>query len=216
MKLFLWKAIPLFVIPIEELKTKRIIMTAALMQKILASFVVLTVFYTAFIFAMQHDLTRKLSRSLFHLLPGIIIFSLGVSISLLFANPAFFFKNILPIKSGFAKGIVGGFVLPYIGASIRTMSIIASLVSMIDKMWFYWRNSRIYYIIRLLSIIIITIIPVNVLFKLIFINDQNVLTQATRKLNVIGAWSGSILGVVLVLLTILAIPQLFAKEKETV
>lgn len=189
-------------------------MTAALMQKILASLVILTALYSAFIFAVHYDLTRKLSRSLFHLIPGIIFFGFGIAVSILFNSPGFFFKRILPIKSGFAKGIVGKLILPYIGTSIRTMSIIASLTSLIDKMWFYWLNWRIYYIVRLICIVLITIIPVNVLFKLIFANDQATLTNSTTKLNVIGAWTGSILGVLLVLLSILAIPQLFSKNNE--
>lgn len=189
-------------------------MTAALIQKLLASLVVLTALYSTFIFAVHYDLTRKLSRSLFHLLPGIIFFGFGIAVSILFTSPDFFFKRILPLKSGFAKGIVGGVVLPYIGTSIRTMSIISSLTSLVDKMWFYWLNWRIYYLIRLVSVVLITIIPVNVLFKLIFVNDKATLTQSTNKLNVIGAWTGSILGVLLVLLTILAIPKLFSKNNE--
>ena len=110
--------------------------------------------------------------------------------------------------------MVGGYILPYISASIRTMTIIASLTSLIDKMWYYWLNWRIYYIVRLISVVLITIIPVNVLFKLIFANDQATLTNATTKLNVVGAWTGSILGVLLTLLTILAIPKLFSKQNK--
>jgi hypothetical protein len=189
-------------------------MTAALVQKILAAFVILTATYSACIFAVHYDLTRKLSKSLFHLLPGIIFFGFGIAISIVFGSPTFFFKRIFPIKSGFAKGMVGGYILPYISASIRTMTIIASLTSLIDKMWYYWLNWRIYYIVRLISVVLITIIPVNVLFKLIFANDQATLTNATTKLNVVGAWTGSILGVLLTLLTILAIPKLFSKQNK--
>lgn len=189
-------------------------MTAALFQKILASLVLLTALYSAFIFAVHYDLTRKISKSLFHLLPGIIFFGFGIAISILFNSPTFFFKRILPIKSGFAKGIVGGIILPYIGTSIRTMTIIASLISLIDKMWYSWLSWRIPYIFRLIFVVLITIIPVNVLFKLIFNNNQSVLVKATSKLNVIGAWTGSLLGVLLALLTILAIPKLFAKKQQ--
>ena len=198
----------------EEHKTKRMIMTAVLIQKLLAAFVVLTSLYLTFIFVIHYDLTRKLSRSLFHLLPGVIFLGFGIAMSILFNMPDLIFKKILPIKSGFAKGILGSIVLPYIGASIRTMSIIASLSSWIDKMWFYWLNWRIYYLIRLTSVIFITIIPGNVLFKIIFVTDKAALTKATAKLNIIGAWAGSILGVLLALITILAIPKLFAKREN--
>lgn len=189
-------------------------MTAALMQKLLASLVILTALYSTFIFAVHFDLTRRLSRSFFHLLPGIIFFTFGIAVSILFKSPVFFFKRILPLKSGFAKGIVGGVILPYIGTSIQTMSIIASLTSLIDKMWFYWLHWRIYYLARLVSVVLITIIPVNVLFQLIFVSDQVELVKATTKLNAIGAWAGSILGIVLTLLTILATPQLFSKNNK--
>ncbi len=189
-------------------------MTAVLIQKLLAAFVVLTSLYLTFIFVIHYDLTRKLSRSLFHLLPGVIFLGFGIAMSILFNMPDLIFKKILPIKSGFAKGILGSIVLPYIGASIRTMSIIASLSSWIDKMWFYWLNWRIYYLIRLTSVIFITIIPGNVLFKIIFVTDKAALTKATAKLNIIGAWAGSILGVLLALITILAIPKLFAKREN--
>ena len=198
----------------REHKTKRMIMTAVLIQKLLAAFVVLTSLYLTFIFVIHYDLTRKLSRSLFHLLPGIIFFGFGIAMSILFNSPDLIFKKILPIKSGFAKGILGNTVLPYIGASIRTMSIIASLSSWIDKMWFYWLSWRIYYLIRLASVIFITIIPGNVLFKIIFVTNQAALTKATAKLNIIGAWAGSILGVLLALITILAIPKFFAKREN--
>jgi hypothetical protein len=190
------------------------IMTAALLQKLLAAFVVLTSLYLTFIFVIHYDLTRKLSRSLFHLLPGIIFFGFGIAMSILFSTPDLIFKRILPIKSGFAKGVLGSTILPYIGASIRTMSIIASLSSWIDKMWFYWLNWRIYYLIRLASVIFITIIPGNVLFKIIFVTNQAALVKATEKLNTIGAWAGSVLGVLLALITILAIPKLFAKQEN--
>ena len=189
-------------------------MTAVLIQKLLAAFVVLTSLYLTFIFVIHYDLTRKLSRSLFHLLPGIIFLGFGIAMSILFNTPDLIFKKILPIKSGFAKGILGGTILPYIGASIRTMSVIASLSSWIDKMWFYWLNWRIYYLIRLVSVIFITIIPGNVLFKIIFVTDQAAIAKATTKLNIIGAWSGSILGVLLALITILAIPKLFEKREN--
>ncbi len=187
-------------------------MTAALMQKLLASIVVLTSLYLTFIFMVYTDLTRKISRSLFHLLPGIIFFGFGLAISILFQNPDLILKKILPIKSGFAKGILGGTVFPYIGTSVRTMSIIGSLSSLIDKMWFYWLNWRIYYLIRLVAIIFMGIIAGNVIFKIIFVTNQATLVKATTKLNTIGAWTGSLLGAVLVLLTILAIPKLFSKQ----
>ena len=191
-------------------------MTAVLLQKLLVGFVVLTTLYLTFIFVIHYDLTRTLSRSLFHLLPGIIFFGFGIAMSILFKSPELIFKKILPIKSGFAKGVLGGTILPYIGTSIRTMSIIASLSSLIDKMWFYWLNWRIYYLIRLASVIVVSIIPGNVLFKIIFVTDQTAIAKATTKLNTIGAWSGSVLGVLLVLITILAIPKIFGgKEKKS-
>ncbi len=188
-------------------------MTAALLQKILSSLVILTTVYLTFIVAVYYDLTRPIGKSLFQLLPGIIFFAFGLAISILFKSPDVLFKSILPIKSGFARSMLGGIVLPYIGTAIRTMSIIASLTSLIDKMWFYWLGWRIFYIVRLLSVILMTIIAGNVIFKIIFVADQSQLAKATAKLNVIGAWAGTILGICLVLITILAIPKIFAKKE---
>lgn len=188
-------------------------MTAALMQKILASLVILTSMYLTFIFVVHYDLTRKISPSLFHLIPGIIFFGFGIAISTLLNNPALVFKKILPIKSGFAKALLGETVLPLIGASVRTMSIIASLSSLIDKMWFYWQRKRIFFIIRLSILIALGIVAGNTLFKVIFVNDPAAITKSIAKLKLIGAWSGSVLGVILALVTILAIPKIFAKKE---
>ncbi len=187
-------------------------MTAVLLQKILASLVILTSIYLTFIFVVHYDLTRKLSPSLFQILPGIIFFSFGIAMSILFNHPDLIFKKILPIKSGFAKSILGGTILPLVGTSIRTLSIIASLSSLIDKMWFYWLRWRLYFLIRLSAIIVMAIIAGNTLFKVIFVNDQAAIARGVVKLNKIGAWSGSVLGVILALLTIMAIPQIFARK----
>ncbi len=189
-------------------------MTAVLLQKILASLVILTSAYLTFIFAVHYDLTRRLSSSIFQLLPGIIFFGFGLAISILFNHPDLIFKQILPIKSGFAKSIIGSTILPLIGTSIRTLSIIASLSALIDKMWFYWLKRRLYFIIRISAIIVMAIIAGNTLFKVIFVNDQASIARGVIKLNKIGAWSGSALGIILSLLTILAIPQIFAKKKD--
>lgn len=187
-------------------------MTAALLQKILSSLVVLTTVFFSFIVAAFYDLTRPIGRSLFQLIPGILFFGFGVAISILFKNPDLLFKNVLTIKSGFARGMLSGIIFPYIAATVRTMSIIAGFTSLIDKMWFYWLNWRMYYILRLFSIICLVIIAGNVIFKVIFETNQSKLIKAASKLNVIGAWSASGLGVILLLLTILALPKIFAKK----
>lgn len=190
------------------------IMTAALLQKIISSFVILTTVFLSYIVAVYYDLTRPIGRSIFQLVPTLLFFGFGLSISILFKNPKFLFQTILPIKSGFARSYFGDFVLPYVGTAMRTMSIIASLSAAIDKMWFYWLNWRIHYLIRLLSIICLAIIAGNVIFKMIFVTHQSQLSKATSKLNIIGAWSASTLGIILLLLTILAIPKIFAQKDD--
>lgn len=188
-------------------------MTLTLIQKLLAATVVLTSFYATFIFVLYYDLIRPISRSIFNLLPGLIIFGFGLAISMLFNSPDLIFKKMLPLKSGFAKGILGASVLPLLGASIRTLGIIASLSSIIDKLWFYWRNKRLFFLIRMVSVICLIIIAGNTLFKIIF-TDQKTVMKGINKLNTIGTWSGSILGAIAILVTLLAIPHIFSRKKE--
>ncbi len=188
-------------------------MTLALIQKLLMSIVVLTTIYTTFIFIAYHDLVRPISKSLFNLLPGIIIFGLGIAISTLFNRPDLIFQKILPLKSGFAKGILGTTVLPLVAASIRILSIIASFSALIDKMWFYWQSRRLFFLIRMISIICMIVIAGNTLFKIIF-TDQSTVAKGITKLNKIGGWSVSVLGALLLLVTIMAIPHIFSRKKE--
>lgn len=188
-------------------------MTAALVQKVLASIVVLTSLYLTFIFVVHYDLTRRINTSLFQLLPGIIFFSFGIAMSILFKSPDIIFKQILPVKSGFVKSALGATIFPLIGVSIRTMSIVASFSSLIDKMWFYWLKRRLYFLIRLICVICMTIIAGNTLFKIIFVsNDQAAITKAVSKLNAIGAWTSVIFGIILSLITIMALPHIFGKK----
>lgn len=188
-------------------------MTLTLIQKLLASLVVLTSLYATFVFVVYYDLVRPIKKSLFNLLPGLIIFGFGIAISIAIGNPDLIFKKLLPLKSGFAKGILGASVLPLVGASIRTLSIIGSLSSLIDKMWFYWRGKRLFFIIRMISVVYLIIIAGNVLFKVIF-TDQPTLIKSISKLNKIGAWSASLLGTILLLVTIMALPHIFDKKKN--
>ena len=188
-------------------------MTLSLMQKILLSNVILTSFFLTFIFVVYYDLMRKINNSLFQLLPGLIIFGFGIAVSILFGAPSLIFKQILPIKSGFAKGILGTVIFPIVAASTRTLSIIGSLSSLIDKMWFYWREKRLFFLIRMLSVICMVIIAGNTLFKII-INDQTTITKGVIRLNKIGAWSGTGLGILLFLITIMALPHIFGKKRE--
>ena len=188
-------------------------MSAALLQKLLASLVILTSIYLSFIFVVHYDLTRKINNSIFQLLPGIIFFAFGIAIGVVFKSPALIFKQVLPIKSGFVKGALSAIIFPLIGVSIQTMSVIASTSSLIDKMWFFWLKKRLFFIVRLVPLISMGIIGGNTLFKLIFATtDQAAIAKSVIKLNTIGLWTGIILGTILLLLTIMAIPHLFTRR----
>lgn len=188
-------------------------MTFSLIQKILLSNVVLTSFFLTLIFAIYYDLMRPINSSLFQLLPGIIIFGFGLAVSILFLNPALIFERILPIKSGFARGILSATIFPLVSASTRTLSIIGSLSLLIDKMWFYWRQKRLFFIIRMLGVISMIIVASNTIFKII-LTDQSTIAKSVSMFNTIGAFSGTILGIILLLLTILALPYIFGKKRE--
>jgi hypothetical protein len=188
-------------------------MTLALMQKLLMSIVVLTTIYTSLIFIAYHDLVRPISKSLFNLLPGIIIFGLGIALSTLFNRPDLIFQKILPLKSGFAKGMLGTTVLPIVAVSIRILTILGSFSALIDKMWFYWRGRRLFFLIRMISILCMIVVAGNTLFKIIF-TDQSRVVKGIAKLQKIGMWSTSILGALLLLVTIMAIPHIFSRKKE--
>ncbi len=188
-------------------------MTLALMQKLLMSIVILTTIYTSFIFIAYHDLVRSISKSLFNLLPGIIIFGLGIALSTLFNRPDLIFQKILPLKSGFAKGMLGATVLPITAVSIRILSILGSFSALIDKMWFYWRGRRLFFLIRMIPVIGMIIVAGNTLFKIIF-TDQSTVTKGIAKLQKISTWSLTSLSVILLLVTVMAIPHIFSKKKE--
>ncbi len=119
-------------------------MTLALIQKLLTAIVILTATYTSFIFFTYHDLIRPIGRSIFNLLPGLLVISSGIALSMVLNNPQLLFQSVFPLKSCFAKGILGTTVLPLVGASIRTLSIIGGLSLVIDKIWFYWRNNYLF------------------------------------------------------------------------
>ena len=188
-------------------------MTLSLTQKLLAAMIMLTIIYSTIIFLTYYDMMRKLSKSLAHLLPGIILFCFGIAANILFKNPDLIFDQLLPIKSGFAKGIIGTTIFPFVGASIRTLTVIGGLSLLIDKMWFYWRLKRMFFIIRMISVVAMIVIMGNTLFKFIFA-DQKAIPKATIKLNIISASAGSLLGILLLLTTILAIPHIFAKNQS--
>ncbi len=190
-------------------------MTLALMQKLLMAIVVLTTIYTTFIFIAYHDLVRPIGKSLFNLLPGLIIFGLGIAMSTVFNRPDLIFQKILPLKSGFAKGLLGTTVLPLVAISIRILSIIASFSTLIDKMWFYWQSRRLFFIIRMISVICMVVIAGNTLFKIIF-TDQSTVTKGIAKLHTIGNWFTSVLGAILLLVTVMALPHIFSRKKEEV
>lgn len=175
--------------------------------------VVLTTIYTTFIFIAYYDLVRPISKSLFNLVPGLIIFGFGIALSTIFNRPDLMFQKILPLKSGFAKGMLSSTVLPIIASSIRILSVIASFSAIIDKMWFYWQRKRLFFLIRMISVICMIIIAGNTLFKIIF-TDQPTIIKGITKLNKIGAWATSILGAILLLVTIMALPRIFSRTKE--
>jgi hypothetical protein len=182
-----------------------------LVQKLLMSTIALTGFYFAFITILHHDLTRKLTNSLWQIIPGILIFIMGIFISQVLTNPSYVFDILLPIKSGFARGALGP-TLPLIAASVWAMSIVAGLTALIDKMWFFWRKGRLSYIVRLLVTIFMSIIAGNTLFVLIS-NTPKTLAESINRLNAVSAGAGSLLGLILLLVTILAIPHIFEKKE---
>lgn len=189
-------------------------MTAALMQKLLISMIVLTSFFLTFIFCTYYDLVRPIGNSLFQLIPGILFFLIGIATGALFCSPTFIFNQICPIKSGFAKELIGTTIFPLVSATARTLSIIAGLSSLLDKMWFYWRQQRIFLLARLLSVICMLIIAGNAVFTIIAA-DQSIVLKNVTKINYIGTRTGIFLGAVFLLITILALPYLCGKKRST-
>jgi hypothetical protein len=186
-------------------------MTLTLIQKLLMSIATLTSFYLLYTIALYRDLTRKISKSIFQFIPGILMFALGIAISRILGNPTLLFQTILPLKSGFAKGVLSTTVFPFIATSVRTLSIIAGLTALIDKCWFFWRSSRINYLFRLISVISMTIIAGNTVFKMIFADQKN-LIEATQQLVVMSYGIGAFLGCIFIIVAILAMPHIFEKQ----
>lgn len=174
-------------------------MAAALNQKLIASVILLTVLYSTLIFITYYDLMRAIGRSLMQLLPGIAMLAFGAITNAIFLNPSFVFENLLPIKSGFAKGIIGTTIFPYVGASLGVLTIISGFSLLIDKIWFYWHTLRIPFLIRMLSVAAMVIITVDVLFNFIYI-DLKELPDQTSKLSAIGIAAGVFLSVLLLLI----------------
>ncbi len=188
-------------------------MSLALIQKLIASMVILSSFFLTLIFVVYYDLMRKLNNSLLQLLPGILIFGFGIAISIILGKPALIFQKIFPIKSGFAKTILGTTVFPLVSSATRTLSIIGSLSSLIDKMWFYWRQKRLYFIVRMLGVICMLIVAGNTMFKIIF-TDSATIIKSVARVNKVGAWAGSVLGTILFLVTLMALPYIFGKKRD--
>ena len=184
-----------------------------LVQKLLISTIALTAFYFAFITALHYDLTRKITNSLWQIIPGILIFVMGIFISQMLTDPDYVFKYLFTIKSGFAKGALGP-NLPLIVASVRAMSIIACFTALIDKMWFFWRKGRLLYIVRLFVTIFMSIIAGNTLFVIVFGSVKET-AKAVIRLNTVSAGAGSILGLIFLLVTILAIPLIFDTKQTS-
>ncbi len=146
-------------------------------------------------------------------MPAIIIFGFGLAISIALRSPALIFKQLFPVKSGFAKEILASSVFPLISAATRTLSIIGSLSALIDKMWFYWRQKRLYFLVRMISIVCMIIIAGNTVFKIIF-TEPSTIIKGVKRVNIIGAWSGTVLGTLLFLVTIMALPHIFGKKRD--
>ena len=188
-------------------------MTLTLTQKLMSAIIILTIIYSTLIFLVYYDMMRKLNKSVVQLLPGIIVFCFGIAANSFFKNPDFIFDQLLPIKSGFARGIIGLTIFPFVGASLRTLTVIGGLSLLIDKMWFYWQAQRISFVIRMTSVVAMAIIMGNTLFKFVF-SEQKEIPLATKNLNIISASAGSFLGALLLLVTIMAIPHIFAKDES--
>ena len=187
-------------------------MNTVLLQKILISVVTLNTFYLVYIFALLFDLRRHINRSLFQLLPGALMFGIGMVISYVLSDPKLVFQYIFPIKSGFIKGALGTIHLPLIAASVRTMSVVTCLTAFIDKFWFFWRRKRIIFLFRMLIIIGLTIITGNTLFNIIMM-DQKQLCKQIIVMNKIEFWSSITLGSILLIIVILATPTFFRQDK---
>lgn len=188
-------------------------MTLVMIQKLIASMVIQTTFFLILIFIAYHDLMRRISNSIWQLLPGIGLFALGVGVSISLKQPDFIFAHLFPIKSGFARAIIGSSILPVISAATRTMTIIGSLTLLIDKMWYYWRLKRIPFLIRMQGVVFMIIVAGNTTFRVIF-HDPAKLIKGVQKINMVGAWAATILGTILLLTTIMAIPYIFGKKRE--
>ena len=180
------------------------------MQKLLASSMMLTAFFVIFVTLLHYDLTRKITKSLWQLIPGILILVFGIFMNYMLTDPAYVFTHLFPIKSGFARGALS-LTLPMIVSAVKTMSIIACLTALIDKMWFFWLNERLAYLVRLFVSIFMGIIAGNTLFKITFSSPKE-LASSTARLKVLSTWSGTILGIILLLVTIMAIPHIFKKK----
>ena len=72
---------------------------------------------------------------------------------------------------------------------------------------------RIPFVIRMTSVVAMAIIMGNTLFKFVF-SEQKEIPLATKNLNIISASAGSFLGALLLLVTIMAIPHIFAKDES--
>lgn len=188
-------------------------MTLTLIQKLLISIATLTAFYLIFIKMLYHDLTRPIGRSIFQIIPSFAILAFGFAISYVLSNPSLIFSTILPLKSGFAKGVLSTTVLPLIAASVRVMSIIACLTALIDKFWFYWRNYRIIYVARLASAIGMTVIAGNTLLKIIFADQKALLANITY-LNKVTWWLSVSLGTLLAIIVLLAFPKIMKRSEQ--
>lgn len=190
-------------------------MTGALVQKILASVVILTSIYLTFIFSVHYDLTRKISTSVFQIFPALMFFGFGYILSYLFTNPSFVFKQLLPIKSGFAKSALSSSIFPLLAGSFSAMTAIGGFGTLIDKLWFYWLSRRFFYFIRLIPTICMGIVAGNTLFKIIFQADQSAAIQESiTKFSQIATWTTTVCSIIALLLIILIIPRLFAKKLE--
>lgn len=188
-------------------------MVLTLTQKLLLSNVILTSFFLTFIFVVYYDLMRSLSNAVLQLLPGILIFCFGMVASSIFSTPALIFKYLLPIKSGYARGVLAASIFPLVSAATRALSIIGGCSSFIDKMWFYWRQRRLFFPIRMLGVFSMLLIAGNTLFKII-LTDQATIAKGAKNLYKIGTWLGTILGIVLFLITLLSLPRLFRRQEE--
>lgn len=156
-----------------------------LMRKLLFSVAALTSFYLGFIFALHEDLTKPIKSAAQRIVPGILMFIVGVVVHNFLLNPDLIMEIIpfkhgfLDIRSGFIRRAVVNTMLPFIAASVLEISITAAQIAIIDKLLYAWRRKRLPYLLALAAISFLVALSGMTLFALIM-GDAKTIEETTR------------------------------------